>query len=783
MYILRFKLKKFLPVLRMAPLFIFLNSHHAYTGATASLSGRIISSETQLPLKGANVVIKETDLGAATDDSGYYSIRSIPAGFYTIQVSHIGYQSHVEENVQLSEGANKRIDFELIPTIVKLKSVEVEAERLWDKYVTDVSLVGVQRMKPDQIVTIPGAFDDPARAVQIMSGVSGGGDFSSFLAVRGGSPDQNLVVMDGVVIPNPYRFRLAMGGGLSIFDPNIIGDVHLHLGGYSAEFGNRLSSVLDVETRTGSRDDFNFQGSINLTDAGAVVEFPFLNNKGSLLISGRRTYFDFIVDEFSQSNSTYPFCYDLNGKLVFDINTSHRLTFRGMLNRESTKLISEIAENVDLTENAKTILAAISWDYFFTKKLNLNTVVSAYRDLMNYHSYKVDTAIVQYDYEKQQMKITDISFRMKMNYRLNRQTNLTAGLQYSYIHPESYFYSQPRNFYYARNEFPGLIDFSKLERYGSVFLEATQKLNEQLELRCGIREDYSDIIGDYETSPRLSFLYKINSTYKIDGSWGVIYQFPSPESIFFRDQPLNFQYNLKNIDAEKATHNVLSITRKFSPVIEAKMTLYYKDIDRLLLPSDNEIYVPYNDGRGISRGIEFIIQKKQSPRSRINGLISYSLSNSYYYSIDNHKKAPFNYDRRHSLSFWTNIKITKNISFVTLYQMASGLPYTPVTNAVIYVSQDAEEDWDFVRGARNSGRLPAYHRLDARLSYRYRFGDNFMSFYLDFINLTNHENIYNMTWEKLEPTEEGDEAALKRAKKRIVYMLPFLPSLGFSFRF
>ena len=221
MHILRLKLKKFLPVLMMSQFFLFLNSYNAFPGSTASLSGRIISSETQRPLKGANVVIKDTDLGAATDDSGYYSIRSIPAGFYTIQISHIGYQSH-EANVHLNQDANKRLDFELIPTIVKLNSVEIEAERLWDKYVTDVSLVGVQRMKPDQIVTIPGAFDDPARAVQIMSGVSGGGDFSSFLAVRGGSPDQNLVVMDGVVIPNPYRFRLAMGGGLSIFNLNTI---------------------------------------------------------------------------------------------------------------------------------------------------------------------------------------------------------------------------------------------------------------------------------------------------------------------------------------------------------------------------------------------------------------------------------------------------------------------------------------------------------------------------------------------------------------------------------
>ena len=772
MHILRLKLKKFLPVLMMSQFFLFLNSYNAFPGSTASLSGRIISSETQRPLKGANVVIKDTDLGAATDDSGYYSIRSIPAGFYTIQISHIGYQSH-EANVHLNQDANKRLDFELIPTIVKLNSVEIEAERLWDKYVTDVSLVGVQRMKPDQIVTIPGAFDDPARAVQIMSGVSGGGDFSSFLAVRDGSPDQNLVVMDGVVIPNPYRFRLAMGGGLSIFDPNIIGDVHLHLGGYSAEFGNGLSSVLEIGTRHVETEKIKLRGSMNLLDAGGVVEGPLPYKKGSWLISARRTYVDWIANEFVSSNSVFPYSYDINGKLTYQISPKNLLSIRWMKNREGARLFSELADDINLTEESNTNFLSLIWQSNLSQAVQVQSIFAGYTDKIDYHSYSSDETRANPDYERMKSKAKNLYFKENIRWQASESSSLLSGIEWQIKDSKVSFNSQDRNFYYARNDIPNSLRFDDSDHYVACFLEHTSKITEYLQLRTGLRYNYSSLIKQSTLSPRINILYKINEKTTLQSSWGVCHQYPNPLAVFTRDQPLDFSATLENIAAEKATHHVVEIKRDISKNYDLKTAFYYIDFDRLLMPVDNENLTATNTGLGISKGIEVVLTRKHS---KISGLVSYSYCKAQYRNINSNKWTSFKYERRHGLTLWGTYKISNKIQLSMLWRVASGLPYTPIPGVRIKQISTTEYSWDFIRGEKNSEHFPVYQRLDLRLTWSHKY----FSLYLDLINVYNYANIYEMTWEKDELEQQGKSTSI--AKRRTIYMLPFLPSIGMSFK-
>jgi hypothetical protein len=155
-----------------------------------------------------------------------------------------------------------------------MSPVEVREKRLWEKELTRASVLGVEKMSSNEVITIPGALDDPTRAVQIFSGAGGGGDYQGYLAVRGGSPNQSQVLVDGIVVPNPYRFRLSIGGGFSTIDPNAMREMHLHLGGFSAEYGNALSSIPEVESRDGDRERFRLQGVINATDMSGLVEGP-----------------------------------------------------------------------------------------------------------------------------------------------------------------------------------------------------------------------------------------------------------------------------------------------------------------------------------------------------------------------------------------------------------------------------------------------------------------------------------------------------------------------------
>jgi len=744
------------------------------------IQGKITSRDTGFPLPGVNVVIVGTKLGAAADSSGFYNIKNIPAGKYTVKATHIGYKPGFINDVTLSAGEKRTFNFSLLLEAVKLKAVKIEAERQWENYITDVSMVGVQRMKSKQIVSIPGAFDDPARAVQIFSGVADAGDFNAFLAVRGGSPDQNLVVMDGVVIPNPYRFRLAMGGGLSIFDPNITQDVHLHLGGFSAEYGNRLSSVLEVETRNGSRDRFALRGSVNLTDAGGSIEGPIPGKKGSWLISARRTYFDLIAEQLIETNSVFPYSYDLNGKVIFDINPHNRISVRSMKSEEGTKLLAEISETINLTESSTTDLISLTWRSLISENKQIMTIISYYDDTMNYHSYNTDTTRDNPDYEKMNSQVNNWSLKENFRWQVAEKSWLTTGIYWCEQKSNINFNSLQRNFYYARNEFPGTIEYEQKERYMAGFIESTSKITNNLQMRIGLRYNYSTLIEDGEICPRFNLWYKLDERTKLEGSWGVCYQYPDPVSIFTRDQPLDFSTNLNIIQAEKATHHVIGIKRNFYSNLEMKLEFYYKDINRLLLPSDKETYNAFNSGNGLSKGFEFMLHKKSSEDSRITGIISYSYSSSKYREITAANWIPFKYDRRHGFTTWCNVKLLKNLHVSFLWRLASGLPYTPIPGVRISQSSSQDYSWDFIRGSRNSKYFPVYQRLDMRLSYKYFFGEKYISVYLDFINLYNYKNIYDMTWEKQEINESGETATV--ARKRTIYMLPLLPSLGISFR-
>jgi hypothetical protein len=357
------------------------------SGAFSTIRGRVINKSTNVPLPNANIVLVGTQWGAATDSNGYYRIEPLPPGKYTIQASLIGFETQTVHEVILKNGEIQTIDLWLTPKSLKGDSVVVEAERPWENYQTNVSMVGMQRMTAREILELPGAFDDPIRAIAVRSGSAGAGDFNSFLVTRGSSPEQSLVVLNGAVIPNPYRFRLAWGGGLSIFDPLTTLNVRLHLGGYSAEYGNALSSVLEVETREGSLTRFGGGGVVNLTDAGGTIEGPIWKGEASFLFTARRTYLDLMAKRLANSNSVYPYFHDFANKWLWHLNEKNKLTLFLSTSREKADLPSELSKTLSITEEAKTRLAILSWKGFLSNRGQLETVISYYHDAMGFQSY------------------------------------------------------------------------------------------------------------------------------------------------------------------------------------------------------------------------------------------------------------------------------------------------------------------------------------------------------------------------------------------------------------
>ena len=748
----------------------------------SAITGRVTNRGTGAPLADVSVALLRTSWSAVTDTGGNYYLKQLPPGKYTLQAALIGFEKITLENVVLAARKIQTIDFALVPRPLELKPVAVEAERLWEKYQTDVSLVGMQRMKAQEITSLPGAFDDPTRAVLVRSGGGGAGDYSSFLTIRGSSPEQNLVVLDGAVIPNPYRLRLAMGGGMSIFDPKTTQDVYLHLGGFTAEYGNALASVLEVNTRAGNLHRLKIGGSINLTDAGAIIEGPLKKEKISFLLAARRTYLDVIAaSATNNSNSVYPFFYDFTDKWLWQINAKNRLTLSFMASREKSKLSSVLADAVNMTEGANMRHANLSWKHLLGERGYLQSILSYYHDATAFRAYAPDDNLDTLEYQKLNSQIDRLALQQNARYQLSPQNWLSFGASGEVVDSRLDFRALEGNFYFARNDFPRDVRYDQAQKYYAAYVEHTSEWNKKFQIRLGARYDYATAIKAGELSHRLSALYKLNEQTTLEGAWGDVYQYPDPLTLSIRDQPLEIGANLDVITAEKATHKVFGVKRKLPQAIFASLEFYHMDIDRLLVADDRETFEPFNQGRGLLQGMEVVVEKKPAGGSRVSGLISFSYGRAQYHHLKNKNWIPFNYDRRYAAIIWCNYGIGKHWQLSLLWRYASGLPYTEVLGIQFTDYSNSKSSWSFIRGPRNVRRFPAYQRLDARFSYVMKSRERSFSFYIDLINLTNHKNVYNLTWEKV--PAEVTNASSDLARRRTIYMLPFLPSLGVQFSF
>lgn len=748
------------------PVFSFL---FAQDGAV--IQGTVSDKSTGEPLPDATIVVLESNIGDVADSTGFYQILPLPAGKYSLKASMIGYESEIIPDISIQPDEQRTINFVLQPNPVRLREVRVEAERHWDKYLTEASLVGVTQLAARQLLRTPAAFDDVLRAVQIKGGVSGPGDYSGYFSVHGGGANQNLVVVDDVVIPNPYRFRAAFGGGLSDINPNTVQDAYLHRGGYSTEFGNALSSVLEIDARAG-RESFSFQGNLNLTDMNGLIEGPFPGINGSYLFSARRTYYDFLANTIAGGSSSFPFYFEMLGKMTFNINANNRILVSLKRSREGAELLEDVTEEINISENANTFLGSVTWRTVAGENWRFNTILSYYDDTTDFLAFET---FANPDTQSLGTQANNFSIKSDVRYNLSAGHWLNLGAAVSRTSAQVQFVSSEDPIFYARMEFPLLVDFDRAYHFYAAYLENQSKLTEDLHIRLGARFDYSTLIKDGALSPRFSLWFQVDDRTAIEGSWGVVYQYPDPLAIYTRDPPVALGNQLDNLSAEKAIHYLIGVRRQLWQDVEASFEFYYKDLDRLLLPADEEFFVPQNSGVGVSTGLQFELEKKSGSEERVGGFLSYSYGRSKYREINTIHWISTKYDLRHNLRLLLDLRLWGNWKASFLWQAASGLPYTDIIGVrfktPFFFGSGA--DWEFVRGQRNAAWFPFFYRLDARLSYQKEIGDKAFTFYLDFVNLTNHRNIYDIIWFR---------KTVHTAEKKTYYMLPFIPSFGIGFR-
>jgi len=722
----------------------------------ATLSGFVRDKANKESLPFANVYIKELKIGTATNIEGYYAIPNIPTGEYQVSVSLLGYQPF---EFTINTSNNKKIvyDVYLSDKAVQVNEVIISAESEDETRSTQTGRIVMQAKDVASIPTIGEA--DVFRALQLMPGIKATSEISSGLNVRGGSTDQNLILLDGTVVYNPSH----LFGFFSTFNNDAIKDIDLMKGGFPAEYGGRLSSVLNVTNIDGDRVNTHGKASISLLSTRVTGEGPMGN--GSWFLSGRRTYFDQFVamaklDTGKDALPLYYF-YDANMKLNQDFGEDDKVSFVGYLGQDDLNWgIGTNELNVNMRWGNRT--GALKWTHVFNQTL-FSTFTASYSRYVSRTS--VNFGGVRFG---QQNSINDFSLRGDVDFFWTNNHLMKVGI----------WWSQYRVTYSEEGDGKP-YEFLERPAQISFYAQDEWRANERWTLQGGVRIEYQDLSKEVGVGPRFNARYNVDESSSIKVATGLYYQFMmtvpvgndngfSPFDVWI---PIN-----ENMTMSKAYDIIMGYESRHFEGMTISVEGYYK-VFRDLLQFKREIThtTEFSDlfwvGNGRAFGGEFFLQKKMG---NLTGTVGYTLAWTYrkYPQLNNGEEFQPKYDRRHDLAVSSNYQLDENWKLGTVFTYATGQAYTDGVGR--YRTIINEKPYEVtLPGKLFNRRLSPYHRLDVSITRRASFFGLEGSWYFQIFNVYNRRNVWFKQFDNSKnPAEITD-----------VRLLPIIPTFGIDFKF
>ncbi|WP_299386527.1 TonB-dependent receptor [uncultured Lacinutrix sp.] len=713
----------------------FISAQEKFT-----LSGVIQDQGTNETLIGVNILVPELNTGTTTNEYGFYSI-TLPKGNYKLVVSYIGYTDKVE-NIVLTKNQKKSILLneatESLEEVIITENVEKLSIR---KPQMSVNALSSSTIK--QIPVVLGEAD-VLKAITLLPGVTNAGEGSSGFNVRGGAADQNLILLDEATVFNSSH----LFGLFSVFNPDAIKDLKLYKGGIPARYGGRVSSVLDIYQKEGSSKDFHANGGIGIVSSRLLVEGPLKKDKGSFLLGGRSSYAHLFLPLFDLDNVAY--FYDLNTKLSYKLNENNNIYLSGYFGRDVFNLANSFENTYGNT------IVNFRWNHLFNDKLfsNMSLIYSDY-----YYGLNLD--FVEFKWNS---GIQNFNFKYDFKHYISNNFKLQYGLNSIYykFNPGEIEPSTPTS---------GINEQKLIDKYAfenAIYLDAEHKVLDNLTLAYGLRlstfqrlgqselniyqnnqavtfnNDFqiyesADAIGTESASqsktiksfinlePRFSAAYQFNRKTSVKASYNRMSQYlhllsntssPTPLDVwapsgkYIKPQLLD-QYaigyfkNLKDGD--------------YSLEIES----YYKDvknridyIDSANLIANDAIERVILNGKARAYGLEVLFRKNEG---RFKGWIAYTISKSEQRTqgrtaletgINNGDWYNTGYDKTHDLSITTSYNLNKKWDLNANFLFQTGQPTTYPNGQYTYNNIVIPN-----YSARNSTRLPSYHRLDFSATY------------------------------------------------------------------
>lgn len=729
-----------------------------------SLSGFVRDKETGETLVGASVFLKKTAFGNRTNKSGFFSITNIPQGDFTLVVSYLGYQIF-EKPVKFKLNETIKLNIDLNPVKIKSEQVVVTADRDVEKRNISISKVDVpvQQLKEIRI----GGEADLFRALQYLPGILTISQISSGLYVRGGSPDQNLILLDGSIVYNPTH----LFGFFSTFNTDAIKDVELIKGGFNAEYGGRLSSVLEITQKDGNANKFEGKGSIGAISSRLSLEGPVGN--GSWFIGGRRTYLDliksFIDDDPENPIPDFGF-YDVNAKITQNITENDKVSLSGFLTKDNFNFSGS---GIDFNLDVGNQLGALNWTHVFSSDLFFKTNFS-------YTRYSSGFTGEQSDYYTMfKNSIEDFTLRSEIEWFTDESITHKFGFQTT-----NRSFAIIQNFTGERDSTSSAATDAAITNINiedwnhSFFGQVNYLINDLTSIQAGIRLDYWNLKDEFTIDPRLAIRYQLFDNISVKFGWGIYHQnlrLLSDQNFSFFDTWLPSD---STVPISKSNHYILTFETEPIKGYDFNFDLYYRtfhgisELNRFALQGTTARDV-FFVGNGYSYGIELFTQKKYG---KLTGWLGYAYGFviSQFDEINNGKEFNPKYDRRHDMKLVVNYEINDSWVVGANFVFQSGQPYTGATSRV-RVSLDGQSYGQnkIVSSDLYGLRLPPSHQLNINATYSFKTFGQPSALIFDIYNVYNRRDIWFRFYNTRDDLTTVED----------IRLLPIIPSISYEIKF
>lgn len=787
---------------------LFVFDLYGQTAERHTISGYVKEAVSGESLIGVNIYLADHKTGTTSNTYGFFSITLTASDSVELIISYVGF---TPQTIKTSLHKDIELNINLKPSIV-LDEVTITADRA-EKQSESVKMSTV-KLEVSQIKNVPSLLGekDVLKVLQLMPGVQKGSEGSSGIYVRGGGPDQNLIILDDAIVYNASH----LFGFFSLFNGDALKSVELTKGGFPARYGGRLSSVLEMNMKEGNKEEWHGEGGIGIISSRMTVEGPLKKGKSSILLSGRRTYVDLLLRPIlkaAQEENTGYYFYDFNAKVNYDFGRKNKLYLSGYFGEDKFYLKNNneyVKENVGFLWGNAT--GTLRWNHLFNNKLfaNASAIYSNYTFGI-YDKYKVVAENKNY-YAEYYSGIRDFSLKYDIDYIPNPNHWIKIGA-ISIFHrfkPHAYIeIDAPKDINIRNIEYIDGVE-------SGIYAEDTWQPLQNLKVNGGLR--FSHFLASEKQyhflEPRLSLAWRLKNDFALKGSYASMNQYIHMLSGTGISLPTDLWVpTTDRVRPQQSRQIAFGLVKDISkPALSLSLEGYYKTMDRVIGYKEGASFITLDEpnsaigidwednvtaGRAWSYGAEVLLQKKEG---KLTGWIGYTLSwtQMQFDSLNFGKKYYARYDRRHDISVVATYKLNNHITLSGTWVYGTGnavtLPQTQYITSAHQTGANYQYNYynyyngqrlsmyeqivnDF--GEKNNFRMKSYHRLDIGIQFHKekRWGERIWE--ISFYNLYNRKNpFYYYADYKLDKDTGKEYGLLKQ-----VSLFPIIPSFTYSFKF